>query len=246
MAGVAGDFHDFVYFRVVCDCAGIRKITITYDYEKYRLPSGTTARRLEPITIDAGYEEDVFEKYFSDIRTRKKPSVPAKIPFGWCSWYYYFTDITVEKILANLDVCKTRKLKLDYFQIDDGWQRHVGDWLTWRQVLKPKCRIWRNIYTAQDTGRIWMALFIATVKSRLYREHPEFFIKNPLSLITRGKSSAGFNPNWKGGFFFGLDCTHPDAIEYIRSVIRTASVEWGYDVLKPIFYTRRRFRRMQV
>lgn len=233
LAGVAGDFHDFVYFRFVCDCAGIRKITITYDYEKYRLPYGTTARRLEPITIDAGYEEDVFEKYFSDIRTRKKPSVPAKIPFGWCSWYYYFTDITVEKILANLDVCKTRKLKLDYFQIDDGWQRHVGDWLDMAPGFETKMPyLAEHIHRAGYRAGIWMAPFIATVKSRLYREHPEFFIKNPLSLITRGKSSAGFNPNWKGGFFFGLDCTHPDAIEYIRSVIRTASVEWGYDVLK--------------
>src|SRR6185437_11250250 len=50
---------------------------------------------------------------------------------GWCSWYYYFTNVAQRDMLENLgNLQRVRDtLPLDVVQIDDGYQAAVGDWL---------------------------------------------------------------------------------------------------------------------
>ena len=55
-----------------------------------------------------------------------------KESIGWCSWYQYYQDIDAEKMRDNLQTAGEMRseIPLDLFQIDDGFQSQVGDWLT--------------------------------------------------------------------------------------------------------------------
>ena len=232
-AGVTGGFKDFVYFRAWMTRNSIEKMTLTYDLENLDIRGEVKERILEPVLVRRGFEEELFEDYFEGIRKSRSLAPPRRVPAGWCSWYYYFTNITSEDILSNLAVCKKRKLKLDYFQIDDGWQRCVGDWLEMKPEFEGKMKhLADEIHRAGYKAGLWLAPFSATLSSHVFRRHPDWFIKDPSSLITGMKSYAGINPGWSGALFFGLDMTHPGAEEYVRRVVRTAVREWGYDVLK--------------
>lgn len=57
---------------------------------------------------------------------------------GWESWYSYYTSINEAKILTYVkNISSTPNIVNEYFikqkrpavfQIDDGWQKSVGDW----------------------------------------------------------------------------------------------------------------------
>ncbi len=233
LAGVSGDFSDFVYFRALIDDDGIRQIRIIYDYENFRLSDGSGERALEPLWIDSGDEEALLETYFDGIRKKRSIRIPSGIPAGWCSWYYYFHNLKIDDILENLDVCRKKKLPLDYFQIDDGWQLNVGDWLEMKPDFDGKMAYLSDeIHRAGYKSGLWLAPLSATIASNIFKKNPKWFIRGGLPILTKGRAYAGFNPGWSGGFFFGLDVTNPEAMEYLRTVIHTAAREWGYDVLK--------------
>ncbi|MEU2774098.1 isocitrate lyase/phosphoenolpyruvate mutase family protein [Streptomyces sp. NPDC007162] len=55
---------------------------------------------------------------------------PRPAPTVWCSWYEYFTAVTEDDIHENLRAMDTLDLPIDVVQIDDGYQKALGDWLT--------------------------------------------------------------------------------------------------------------------
>jgi alpha-galactosidase len=65
---------------------------------------------------------------------------------------------------------------------------------------------------------------IAQRSSRLFREHSDWFLRDP-----RGKLvSAGFN--W-GDQLYALDTTHPAALEWLATLMKQVRA-WGFDYLK--------------
>lgn len=44
----------------------------------------------------------------------------------WCSWYSFYTRIGEDLLLRVLD--EVAAFSFEVFQIDDGWQRALGDW----------------------------------------------------------------------------------------------------------------------
>ena len=49
--------------------------------------------------------------------------------YNRCSWYYYYTSISEKIILDNLREIKNKSLPIEFFQIDDGYQKEIGEWL---------------------------------------------------------------------------------------------------------------------
>jgi hypothetical protein len=52
-------------------------------------------------------------------------------PVGWCSWYHFYQGISQVVIEENLEKIIEFKDQLPFnlVQIDDGFQKQVGDWL---------------------------------------------------------------------------------------------------------------------
>lgn len=151
-----------------------------------------------------------------------------KIPTGWCSWYHYYTQINPDVIHENLyNLAEIRELlPIDMVQIDDGFEKFVGDWLEPRKIFSEEIRLLaEDIKTEGYMPGLWLAPFIIQPRAETYKKHPDWLIHK-----ANGKpASAGWN--WEQ-FCAGLDLTHPEVKEYIRQVISTAVNDWGYPYLK--------------
>jgi alpha-galactosidase len=150
------------------------------------------------------------------------------VPTGWCSWYYYWWNINEEKILANLAFLseRRRELPVEYILIDDGYQAGIGDWTTVNEKF-PRGLAWlaKQIHDGGFEAGLWLAPFMVGAKSALYRDHPDWVVRTP-----GGEPVIALN-NW-GQDCYGLDCTHPDALAWLRRTIETVGSHWGFDYLK--------------
>ena len=136
---------------------------------------------------------------------------------GYCTWYYYYADVSEANFLENLAVLK-QKVGSDYspevVQIDDGYQTFQGDWMdqdpSWPTPLQ---EIASGINRANIRPGIWLMPFVASTASRTFREHPEWFVKNQAGepFVFAGWSQP------PDDLWACLDATLPAAQEHIRN-----------------------------
>lgn len=147
---------------------------------------------------------------------------------GWCSWYYYYKDISGAAIHRNLKAANTfsESLPLELFQIDDGFQSRVGDWLSYNQKFpEGVAPLAEEIKSYNFIPGLWLAPFILHPNSRTAKEHPDWLLKTKNGRLAR----AGFVWNSLGA---ALDLTVPEAMDYVSTVIDTAVNQWGFPYLK--------------
>lgn len=177
------------------------------------------------IYIGQGEPGAVFDEYFSRLHLPRRIAPRAT---GWTSWYNYYTNISEEIAHHNLKELSRLDLPLDYFQVDDGWQEAIGDWL--ESNAKFPSGMASLAAAARERGfkpGLWLAPFICDRRSRLFREHPQWLLKN-----SRGKPvKAGFNPLWSG-WFYALDFYAPGFQDYLSRVFAMVQEQWGYEMLK--------------
>ncbi|MDG9714226.1 glycoside hydrolase family 36 protein [Streptomyces sp. DH10] len=152
---------------------------------------------------------------------------PRPAPTVWCSWYEYFTQVTEDDIHENLRAMDTLDLPVDVVQIDDGYQRALGDWLTLSGRFRSRASIADKIRSRGRRAGIWTAPFLVDPASELAAEHPDWLVRDTAG----GFAHAG--RNW-GHDLRVLDTTHPDAAAYLTEVFTTLRAE-GYDYFKTDF-----------
>lgn len=157
--------------------------------------------------------------------------ITKEMPTGWCTWYYYFRNINEEEVLKNLVRLKSLKddVPVKLFQIDDGYQKAVGDWLETNKKFPSGMKACAaQIKEAGFMPGIWLAPFVVTCGSSIWREHPDWILKDE-----RGKKViAGLNPLWEGWVYYSLDTSHPEALEWLKHLFHTVCKEWGYAFIK--------------
>src|SRR6516162_88517 len=97
----------------------------------------------------------------------------AGAPFqvGWCSWYQYFDRVTEADIRRNLAL--SDGWPFEVFQIDDGYQRSVGDWLATNEKFpSPVEQLATEIAAAGMRPGLWIVPFLAGPDSELVNRHP--------------------------------------------------------------------------
>ncbi|MFE1942350.1 glycoside hydrolase family 36 protein [Streptomyces massasporeus] len=152
---------------------------------------------------------------------------PRPAPTVWCSWYEYFTGVTEDDIHENLRAMDTLDLPVDVVQIDDGYQRALGDWLTLSGRFRSRAGIAEKIRSRGRRAGIWTAPFLIDPASDLAAAHPDWLVRD----TTGGFAHAG--RNW-GHDLRVLDTTHTDAAAYLTEVFTTLRAE-GYDYFKTDF-----------
>jgi alpha-galactosidase len=154
---------------------------------------------------------------------------------GYTSWYLHYNAITEDVLRQNVDAFSTVVTPQDahakVFQVDDGYQARIGDWLTPAPGFPggvAKVAAW-----AREKGLepgIWCAPFIATENSRAFAEHPEWVLRD-----AEGQPVlCGNHPLW-GGRFFALDTENPKFLAHLEKVFETFFKEWGFRFLKADF-----------
>lgn len=142
--------------------------------------------------------------------------------FGYTSWYDTYQNINEEMILDKLEHADKR---FNLFQIDDGYETHVGDWLSidknkFKSGLKP---IVDKIHEKNMLAGIWLAPFAAEEESELFKNHKNWFLKDQNNEFIK----AGCN--WNG--FYALDLTKEEVREYIKECLGYYS-NLGFDFFK--------------
>ena len=169
-----------------------------------------------------GTEEQAFDGWFAAMGCKRLPAEPVA---GYSSWYNRYQDISRETIRADLQGCKGLLRPGDLFQIDDGWERFVGDWLEadggkFPEGLKP---LSDEIHASGFRAGLWLAPFVCQKGSKLMTEHPDWLLRvdgEPWSL----------GSNWGG--FYSLDFDHPGVRAYLRRVFDVVLNEWNFDLVK--------------
>ena len=168
-----------------------------------------------------------------DYRSEYTPRCRKKL-FGYTSWYNHYQDINEDLILKALDEADER---FDLFQIDDGFETFVGDWLDIDPVkfpggLEP---LVDRIHRKGMMAGIWLSPFVAENDSRLMREHPDWIAHD------KNDDFIYSGCNWSSHAV--LDINNPQVVDYIRKVLRYY-VKLGFDFFKLDFLYAVNLRRL--
>ncbi|MDY5312302.1 MAG: glycoside hydrolase family 36 protein [Oscillospiraceae bacterium] len=237
-----GFFHSFTYtylrrgdeFELFGSLSERNGYTVFYsDMEKHIF---SVEKDVEGLTISEPYEmfdivrvvggyDEVFDKYFAAM------SLPAKKHIdrltGYTSWYNYFQKIDENIVLRDLKGLSRARESVNIFQIDDGYEPFVGDWLDYNGKDFPNGMktIADAVHREGYLAGIWLAPFnVQRGKSRILKEHPDWLIRNP-----DGKPQLGCVA-WGGAYT--LDIYNPEVREHLKKVFDTVLNDWGYDMVK--------------
>ena len=190
------------------DCAGVEH------------PGGKFA--LFDLFFAEGSEDDVFDGWFRamDIRPRT-----GKRLAGYSSWYNRYENITEESIREDLAGCKTLLAPGDLFQVDDGWEPKVGDWLEADHDKFPQGmkRMADAIHENGFRAGLWLAPFVCEKDSAVYQQHPDWLLQ------VNGKPWC-CGGNWSS--FYALDIDKPQVLDHLHRVFGRVLNEWGFDLVK--------------
>jgi alpha-galactosidase len=169
-----------------------------------------------------GREDEVFAKYASMLEYKFGKSRFENAPRVWCSWYSLYKWIN-EHIIENA-LHALGDMPFDVFQLDDGWQITHGDWEPSKKFRFGMEALANQIKATGRTAGLWLAPFMVTKLSSIFREHPDWLLRD-----TQGKP-VPVGLTWEG-VPYALDTTHPAVLEWLDKLIRKIR-DWGYDYLK--------------
>lgn len=197
---------------------------IKKDVEGLSLSAGQQYEMFD-IAIISGDKDSVMDKYFFDFVGCKKPEL--KHLSGYTSWYNYFQNISEEIILRDLDGLDRAHDEVSIFQVDDGYQHAVGDWLITDHKKFPHGMkyIADKIHDKGYKAGLWLAPFNAQVSSFIAKKHPDWLLRHNRN----GKKMLGC-VGWGGAYT--LDIYNPEVREYIKKVFDTVLNVWGFDMVK--------------
>lgn len=180
-------------------------------------------KKLLDFTVVSGKYEQAFDRYFEKLgvlcRVRQRRT-------GYTTWYNYYNHIHESVVLRDLKSIGGLQTPVDCFQIDDGFQAAIGDWLTVDTQKFPNGMqpIADGIHQAGLTAGLWLAPFAGVKKSALFQQHPDWFITD-----SDGKPYKTGH-NWGG--FYSLDIYNPGVRGYLKHVFDVVLNVWGFDLVK--------------
>lgn len=167
--------------------------------------------------------DTAFDKYF-DLMGVQCTQKEKKC--GYTTWYNYYGSITEDIVVRDLEALSKLDEKVDIFQIDDGYQKAIGDWTETKKDKFPNGmkKIADEIHKKNMLAGLWLAPLAVTANSSVYKKHKDWLICDK-----KGKPYVA-GPNW--GPFYALDIYNKDAAAYIRHFFNVILNEWGYDMVK--------------
>ncbi len=184
--------------------------------------------------ILTGHSSDAADAY---ARLLAKETPPRRRPISlWCSWYSGFYDrISTEGIEANLAALAPHRGRIEFFQLDDGYARCFGDWLTPHK--RYPLGLEHFAATVREAGfkpGVWLAPFAVSPKSSLFHDHPDWLVQSEA-----GRSKGRNKPLVAGVImglrevrpYYALDTTRPEALEWLRTLFGQL-VDLGFELFK--------------
>ncbi|MFN3329195.1 MAG: glycoside hydrolase family 36 protein, partial [Fervidobacterium pennivorans] len=122
-----------------------------------------------------------------------------------------------------LDLEKSRNKGFEVFQIDDAWEKDIGDWVS-NEKFPPTNELSNKIKEYGYTPGIWLAPFSVSETSELFMQHPDWVVKN-----NNGQPVVAYE-NWNKKIY-ALDTTHPEVQQWLSTLFKTLK-DVGFDYFK--------------
>jgi alpha-galactosidase len=209
------------------------KLRAVMDTEGLELAPDERWNLEELLLFDSGSDRS---RLLSDVARRLASHHPplrraTPPPTGWCSWYCFGPRVTAQQVLDNLDVIAKSIPSLKYIQMDDGYQSAMGDWLDTGAAFGGDIRtVLAQIRRRGFEPAIWVAPFVAEEGSKVFQQHPDWFIKDAAGAPLR--SDRVTFGGWRRGPWYALDGTHPQAQQHLERVFNTMRDQWGCTYFK--------------
>ena len=150
-------------------------------------------------------------------------ALKEKPTFVYNTWHPFGKKIN-EKLVMELAKAAA-EAGMKEFIIDDGWQDNYGDWgIDYQKFpngLKP---VFDYIKSLGMKPGLWVSVGSASPESKVYHEHPEWFIRNKNGEFTNihserddGIRSACYSTGWK---------------DYIKNILMKLALDYGLEYLK--------------
>jgi len=188
--------------------------------------------QLEDLVVASGPDRDELLARLSYWIERNHPRRPwPSPPRGWCSWYCFGPEVTAKNVIDNLEVIKNELPELEYVQIDDGYQPTMGDWLETGKAFGGDVKnVIAEIKKRGLKPALWVAPFIASADSKLFREHPDWFVKGDDGKPLRS-DKVGFG-GWRQGPWYCLDGSNHEVQQHLTALFKTLHEDWGVEYFK--------------
>ncbi len=208
------------------------------DPEEFELANATVASSECLLVGISDRVLNALEAYGEVVKEKMKATPWPHVPAGWCSWYYYHTQIDQTETLNCLEFFSKNKDRypIEYFQIDVGYYQHIGDWTSINPKF-PKGMRWiaNQIKTAGLKPGLWLPPFWVGSQSNLYKNHPDWVIKDkddkPVVVFSGKDYKTLFYADLEEDIYC-LDASRSDALKWLRELFSTIFKEWGYDYVK--------------
>ncbi len=239
-SGRKGDFHGFSYgyirrgksidfigslnertgYTVLEYCARKQLVSIRKDCEGLTV---SEPYELFDIAFLMGNDNEVFDRYFDMMGIEKTFCKPLS---GYTSWYNHYQNINSDIIARDLEGMNSLPVKPQIFQIDDGYQTAVGDWLSIDRKKFPEGIkvVVDAIHSEGMLAGLWLAPLVCQTDSEIFRNHKDWLLKD---------SNGDFvycGCNWGG--FYALDTEKAAVREYLKNVFDTVLNDFGFDFVK--------------
>ena len=151
----------------------------------------------------------------------KAAAARVRRPFqaGWCSWYHFFHDVTEQDVLRNLDaLARSRsEIPVTLVQLDDGYQRAVGDWLeTNEKFPRGLAPLAADIRSAGFDAGLWTAPFCVAPDSALFAAERHWLLR-----AGDGPFCGLIHPMWTPtARIHVLDASRDEVCEHLTSTFR--------------------------
>jgi Melibiase len=161
-------------------------------------------------------------------RAETSKNHPAPL-LGYTSWYYRYSNIDAEWIIKNLHGYR-RLPGWTVFQMDDGYQAKIGDWLepasTFPEGVAP---VVKAVTDAGKVPGIWWAPFVAIWNAKIVEKNPDWLLRDEQGNLVL----CGDFPHW-GGKFYALDLERGDVQQYLSACVKEFA-EMGIKFIKADF-----------
>lgn len=187
-------------------------------FSRFIRPGETLTTETLRIEHTADPEESI--RRFASEKARPRPTLLADPPSVFCTWYYYGLTVTEEDVMTNLERMAAQKLPFDVFQIDEGWEKTLGDWQQNEKFPTPMKEIADRILAAGYRPGIWTSPFVAKETAPVVLEHPDWVLRD------KAGNPCIFPMN--DTTYWVLDVTHPETLPYFTELYRRLTFDWGY------------------
>ncbi|MBN1975205.1 MAG: NPCBM/NEW2 domain-containing protein [Sedimentisphaerales bacterium] len=179
-------------------------------------------------------DDKVIKNYYKEIlglpyyQPVDKTHFPAP-PSGWCTWYYYYYNVTADEVKANAKWIAENlsDYGAKYVQIDDGWQRGPGTTRDWTLIHKGYFpdgmeEVASYIKSVGLVPGIWLAPH-GQDNLEYVKAHPNVFLRRANGELDEDTR------RWEGRYL--VDPSTEETQKYMANLFETLC-EWGYDYFK--------------